>query len=123
MSGVKRKCGHKAVEHSLPTKFKAFIIKWGKMHKENQNASDSVKACVQYRHLESGVHVSLDGLTSLELQAKNLLCFRERGTYEIQSQIESNYSVRSQAGSLFSCASRNDFEHCCLNACCSLLDK
>lgn len=44
MSRVKRKCGHKAVEHSLPTKIKAFIIKWGKMHKDNQNASDSVKA-------------------------------------------------------------------------------
>lgn len=67
--------------------------------------------------------MSLDGLTSLELQAKNLLRFRDRGTYEIQSQIESNYSVHLQAGSLFPCASWNNFTHYCLNACSSLLDK
>lgn len=43
--------------------------------------------------------------------------------YETQSQIKNNNSIHLPAGSLCSGASRNDFEHDCLNACSNLLDK
>lgn len=43
--------------------------------------------------------------------------------YETQSQIENNYSILLPGGSLCSSASWNDFEHYCLDAYSSLLDK
>lgn len=67
--------------------------------------------------------MALDGLTLLKLEAKNILCFRDRGMYKTQSQIKNNYSIHLPAENLCSGASWNDFEHYCLNACSSLLDK